>query len=109
VVTFHLVCLAWIFFRSPTVGDAWYVLTHLLGNGGSPRDFLLSRGAIELAIVSGSLALVWTTWWIRERMLSERDFSVAPAWFRWAVYGGLAALLILFTSDSNTGFIYFQF
>ena len=37
VVTFHLVCLAWIFFRSPTVGDAWYVLTHLLGNGGKPE------------------------------------------------------------------------
>jgi len=109
VVTFHLVCLAWIFFRSPTVGDAWYVLTHLLADGASPGDFLLSRGAIELAIVSGSLALAWTTWLIRERMLTERDFFAAPAWFRWSVYGSLATLLILFTSDSNTGFIYFQF
>jgi len=106
---FHLVCFGWVFFRSPTVGDAWYVLAHLLGNGSNVKGFLLSQGALELAIVAGSLVIAWTAWWFRERMLSERDFFTTPSWFRWAVYCSLATLLILFNTDSNTGFIYFQF
>jgi len=109
IVTFHLVCFGWVFFRSPTVGDAWYVLAHLLGNGSNVKGFLLSQGALELAIVAGSLVIAWTAWWFRERMLSERDFFTTPSWFRWAVYCSLATLLILFNTDSNTGFIYFQF
>ncbi|MDD2319871.1 MAG: MBOAT family protein, partial [Geobacteraceae bacterium] len=109
LLTFHLVCLAWIFFRSPTIGDAWFVVTHLVGNTKNALNFLLSRGVTELVIVSVSLAILWTVWWVRERMLSERDFFAAPEWFRWSIYGVLAALLLLFTSDSNTGFIYFQF
>ena len=29
IVTFHLICLAWIFFRANTIADAFYVVTHL--------------------------------------------------------------------------------
>lgn len=109
VATFHLVCAAWIFFRAPTVADAWFVLTNLTGGTRKAVDFLLSQGTTELGIVTLSLAILWTVWWVRERILSERDFFAAPAWFRWSVYGVLATLLLLLNTDSNAGFIYFQF
>ena len=37
LVTFHLVCLSWVFFRSRTIHDAWYVVTHFVV-GLSPRN-----------------------------------------------------------------------
>jgi len=33
----------------------------------------------------------------------------APRWFRWGVYKLLAILALVFNTDSNAGFIYFQF
>ncbi|MRR33752.1 MBOAT family protein [bacterium] len=109
LLTFHLVCLAWIFFRAPTVSDAWYILTHLSGGVSDVAPYLLSRGATELVIVVASLVLVWTCWWVHEKLLAGRDFFTAPPWFRWSVCGALAALLLLFNTDSNVGFIYFRF
>jgi len=29
VLTFVLVCLAWVFFIAQNIGQAWYVLTHM--------------------------------------------------------------------------------
>ncbi len=108
VVTFHLVCLAWIFFRAATPHDAWYVLSHLAG-GGSATAFLLARGTTDLAIVASSLAIVWTVAWVGAKTPSGRDFAAVPGWCRWGAYGVLGALLLLFNADSNAGFIYFQF
>lgn len=109
VLTFNLICLAWIFFRAPTVSDAWYVLTHLTRGGSSVRSFLLGRGMSELLIAGLSLVLVWAGWWVSERLLGGRDLFAAPAWLRWGAFSALAALILLFTTDSNVGFIYFRF
>jgi D-alanyl-lipoteichoic acid acyltransferase DltB (MBOAT superfamily) len=109
VLTFHLVCLAWIFFRAPTVSSAWYVLTHLARGGADASSFLLSRGPAELLIVGCSLSLVWAVGWAGRRMEDGKDLLAAPAWLRWGAYGALVALILLFTTDSNVGFIYFRF
>jgi D-alanyl-lipoteichoic acid acyltransferase DltB (MBOAT superfamily) len=109
VVTFHLVCLAWIFFRAPTLHDAWYVLTHLAGGGSSVSALLLAHGTTELAIVSCSLAVVWTVFWVGEKTPVGKNVFATPFWCRWGAYGALGALLLLFNADSNAGFIYFQF
>jgi len=108
-LTFHLVCLAWIFFRAPSVSAAWYVLTHLAPGGADAATFLLSRGVAELVIAGGGLVLVWAVGWASGRMGDGRDLFAAPAWLRWGAYCALAMLILLFTTDSNVGFIYFRF
>lgn len=109
MVTFHLVSLAWIFFRSATLQDAWYVLTHLVNEGNSVKAFMLTHGMTNLLIVSCSLVLIWITYWVGEKSTMRMNFFLAPGWLRWGVYFGLGTLLLLFNSDSNVGFIYFQF
>jgi alginate O-acetyltransferase complex protein AlgI len=108
-VTFHLVCFAWIFFRAPTMDDAWYVVTHLASGGHSAKDLLMTGGMDDLSILSGSLVLIWTVYGLREKTPVGKDFYSAPFWFKWGAWTGLLLLLLLFTTENNMGFIYFQF
>jgi alginate O-acetyltransferase complex protein AlgI len=51
LVTFHVVCFAWIFFRSDTFGVAWDMITGLFTHWGEPSP--LVTGAVLLAIAVG--------------------------------------------------------
>ena len=50
-VTFHIVCLAWVFFRAETFHTAWVVLTRLFVGWGSPTPLI--TGGVVLAIAVG--------------------------------------------------------
>ena len=51
LVTFHVVCFAWIFFRSDTFAVAWDMITGLFTNWGAPSP--LVTGPVLLAIAVG--------------------------------------------------------
>ena len=51
VVTFHIVCLAWVFFRAETFHVAWVVLTRLFVGWSQPAPLL--TGGVMLAIAFG--------------------------------------------------------
>jgi alginate O-acetyltransferase complex protein AlgI len=104
-VTFNLVSLAWVFFRSNNCSDAFYLLTHLWPvtpgylRGQAPA--LLSRDGGVLAL----LLLIPIAVALLKRRL---DFSGQPAWVRWPLYYALGALILLF-NQSSENFIYFRF
>jgi alginate O-acetyltransferase complex protein AlgI len=50
-ITFHLVCLAWVFFRANSLSDAFYVLQHLWPlQTEALRGFMMIKGDRELYI-----------------------------------------------------------
>jgi alginate O-acetyltransferase complex protein AlgI len=51
IITFHLVCLAWIFFRADSFGTAWDVIKRLFDNWGAASPAVTS--GVVLAIVVG--------------------------------------------------------
>ena len=51
VATFHIVCLAWVFFRAETFHVAWVILTRLFVGWGSPTPLI--TGGVVLAIAFG--------------------------------------------------------
>jgi D-alanyl-lipoteichoic acid acyltransferase DltB (MBOAT superfamily) len=51
LVTFHVVCFAWIFFRADSFGRAWDVITQLVTAWGQPSP--LVTGSVSLAIAVG--------------------------------------------------------
>jgi alginate O-acetyltransferase complex protein AlgI len=51
LATFHVVCLAWVFFRAETFHVAWVVLTRLFVGWGSPAPLI--TGGVVLAIAFG--------------------------------------------------------
>jgi D-alanyl-lipoteichoic acid acyltransferase DltB (MBOAT superfamily) len=103
-VTFHLVCLAWLFFRAPDFGTAW---TYLQGLATAP----LLGGGIRLvlaALVYCPLVLLADlAAWRRD---SEVPFGwLAPAPARGAVYASLMLWLVFCRGGGGQPFIYFQF
>lgn len=108
LVTFHLVCFAWIFFRAASVPDALYVVRHLFDGVSGVGTLLMAHGSTDLAILGASMPILWLVYLAGERSV-VRDFFLAALWLRWGVYVCLAALILLFNMDSNAGFIYFNF
>ena len=51
ILTFHVVCFAWIFFRSDSFADAWDVIVRLVTAWGEPTN--LVSGGVLLAIAVG--------------------------------------------------------
>ncbi len=100
IFTFHLVCLSWVLFRSPTLAYAaqvvWRILTLAGGNPVNP---------IPLACVIAIVALQTAKLKINFHMA----FMRRPALARWTVYACIGALLIALTTTRSQQFIYFQF
>lgn len=109
VVTFHLVVLAWVFFRAASFADATAILTGMvdlrtLALPGTPRDF----GPVRLVL---AVALVAAMLWVEARAgegTVERWAGATALRRRVFVVGCLVALALLGLYQSEA-FLYFQF
>jgi len=95
---FLFVTFAWIFFRAETFGDAWTIVTRLVGGGWADPAFPL--------LALGLIASVWLYQWIFESNL-RRVLDIAPV--RIALVVAMALYLALVATSGGEAFIYFQF
>jgi D-alanyl-lipoteichoic acid acyltransferase DltB (MBOAT superfamily) len=110
VVTFSLVTYAWIFFRANTVGDAWYIATHLLPPVRLD-PLLLKVGGFSRStapyLVLSIVAMFVIEWWI------AHPSSVPRIWARPALralaYNACLYAIVFFGFFGHRDFIYFQF
>jgi len=114
LVTFHLVCFAWIFFRAGSLADAWHVATHLLspaGTGGwwagNPGLAVFRDGwlSYDLPLALAGLAVLGLVALAKSR----RPLFELPAGLRWAAYCGLVTVTLWFGIMTSSAFIYFEF
>ena len=103
LVTFHLVCLAWIFFRATGFANAWDVLAGLVSLRPGPIDVgdVAWLVVVALAVLALDLA-----------QHRSREHSVVlhlPAIPRGLVYGVAAVALLVFSGGTPVPFLYFQF
>ncbi len=123
VLTFCLVCFAWIFFRSSTVSDAIYIVSHMsLGLGSLIRVLLsgdftmfsalafyqgpglgLSSTQIGIAILAILIMEIYH-YLQRTSMIANLHSSV-----RWGIYLLLALMILNLGPSDQVPFIYFQF
>ena len=104
VVTFHVVCLGWVFFRSPDFDIAKTLLTRLLTRWGDPSP--LVTGSVLVAIATG-LLMQYTPGRAIERM--QVVFSrLSPAAMGVALALGLLVIDAL-GPQGVAPFIYFSF
>ncbi len=101
VVTFHIVVLTWIFFRSPEIGGAVdFVLGILAMRGGEPFHWVNPIMLLVLLLLVDVPQYIW------------RDHTVilrAPWPLRGAYYAFLVLILVVMGGDVGEPFIYFQF
>lgn len=100
VCTFHLVCLAWIYFRSPTVGVANSVVIGIFSFRGG-------RGIGWVPVLVLLLMLLYQEFSRRRDLKKEWHAWGWP--MRYACYVVVFACAIVFAGSPSPEFIYFQF
>lgn len=114
-VTFVLVTFAWVFFRSASVGDAFYVVTHMLAPGPAGSDMGMSRllvetngseaGLIVMTMLAGSI--------VASHLLPADSVRLllrpGATWLRWGVYYAMLTGILFGGAVDLTPFIYFRF
>jgi len=105
IITFNLITFGWIFFRANSLGDAWYLVTHLLQNW--PNLFLdlnsMAYGLLGVTVLLTVEVLKYTN-----KISFETIFNI-PVAARWCLFYALIFSIILTGVGSNSAFIYFQF
>ena len=119
VTTFALSCFSLIFFRAANIGEALYVVRHLLWGIGSPVLYVktalsaLNPGMIEAAVLAGALLLLFLFDLADERTDAIAMVSRWPVAIRWCCYLGLVMIVLVFgvygPGYDVKAFTYFQF
>jgi len=112
LVTFHLVCFAWIFFQAGSTPHA-LVLVRNLTQFGLPTDIYapwqVSNPRLEMAFALGLILLVAIVQVLQYWKPRAPTFVPRPTWVRWFVYLTLALAIMNLGVATETPFIYFQF
>lgn len=106
-LTFVLVTIAWIFFRQPTIGDAFGVIEKMVTDHGS----LFKTSNKD--IVFSALSIFVVTWVdvVREfKPLRFRKYvSDTPVVLKWMVYYSIILIILLCGVFDSSQFIYVSF
>ena len=116
VVTFFLVCFAWIFFRANNISDAIYIISHLF----TGWEDIFHADDLMKNLLWGSLKFEWIIALasVGVLILVERGtghgsiaemISAKPIWIRWPAYYFIFLSILLFGVFGKKQFIYFQF
>jgi len=117
-ITFHLVLLAWVFFRANSLGDAVLILRKIaavdladlaadLTRGFYAND--LSRGWFDLGAALAGIGLLLGLQLAQRRGGLSSFLGTRPVWQRWGLYYAVVMAIILFGVYEHAEFIYFQF
>ncbi|MCC6436867.1 MAG: MBOAT family protein [Acidimicrobiales bacterium] len=103
IVTFHFICVGWIFFRSDSVGTALHILWRILTAwGGGPLVTPLLVGTI-----AACLAVQFIPRPVTRNALAE--LSRLPATVQAGLFGAFLVLVDVLGPAGVAPFIYFQF
>ncbi len=100
--TFYFVCLAWIFFRAQSFGDAAVITRAYLFFDSDGQE------ALEPALW-GLLAALALLHWLYSRGWPQRTIQMTPDWAFAIGYGVATAVALAFVPLRSDPFIYFQF
>ncbi|HKR06898.1 MAG TPA: MBOAT family O-acyltransferase [Bacteroidia bacterium] len=121
LVTFILVCVAWIFFRAQTLSDALYILTHswrhldtdmqkIFADEESRKNLLfLGQNLKTFVIAIASIIFLEAVHKVQSVFPIPKAFSTRPLIVRWAVYSLFILTIIQLGIFEENQFIYFQF
>jgi D-alanyl-lipoteichoic acid acyltransferase DltB (MBOAT superfamily) len=117
IFVFLLFCFTLILFRTKSLHDAYYVITHLgtgLGDSagiGMSLKSLFSLGLSRYDLLNAllSIGLMEFIHKIEKQENMRHMFSRKPIWVRWSIYYALVLFLIFFGEYNDHVFFYFQF
>ncbi len=104
-LTFNLISIGWIFFRSNSISKSYYTITKLTSN-----TLIQTPDIFPTPTILAIIIFMFTEWhWYKKGELFNTDFfNNLHITIRWSIYL-ILILLILFYSTREEQFIYFQF
>ena len=110
-ITFHFVCITWIFFRANSIDDALYVLTHLFTGLNQPIILgeSISIGYAQFMFCILLIMVLEFVHYIQRKKIIVWHMFDNHIVMRWALYHAMIIGILVFGSYSYTEFIYFQF
>lgn len=116
IIVFSLVSISFIFFRSESITEAWWFVTHMFVFGGN--SFNLNNFLNELTAHTGKIVFLVTVFSIimmeviqfyQEKKKTFYIFDNFSKVIRYGWYYGLSSIILLFGYFGAQTFIYFQF
>jgi alginate O-acetyltransferase complex protein AlgI len=108
VLTFFLVCLTWVFFRSTSMEMAFDVFAEIFSTSLFRKPPGTMPGLRATILFSVALMLI-VEWLQREKQHGLEGISPLSRPVRWSAYATICLIMILFAPDTTDTFIYFQF
>lgn len=105
MVTFFFINVTWVFFRSPDFSSAWHLLTSMFSSVPKATAFLTTLSIIKVSVII--VLLVAFHWMMR----NTRVLIVAEKlpWWLLGIIWSILLLLLIWSQESSSSFIYFQF
>jgi len=103
LATFHLVLLAWVFFRADSVSTAFSILRKI---GAAPFTGDFTGPSLKMLLLT---ALVFVPEWFQRRQAHALALPGLARPLRWALYYALVLTILFSAHVGETPFIYFQF
>jgi D-alanyl-lipoteichoic acid acyltransferase DltB (MBOAT superfamily) len=105
LLTFFLVNITWVFFRSQDFSTAWRLLTSMFGRAENGIAILPTLNMIKVAVVV--VCMVATQWFLRNTTVLE--VAQKTKWWIVGIVWSLMLLALILSQESSSSFIYFQF
>jgi alginate O-acetyltransferase complex protein AlgI len=105
LLTFFLINVTWVFFRSADFSTAWRILTSMFTNTPNGTMVLSTLSMIKVAVII--TLMVICHWTLRNKSILSVS-SKTPWWLTGMAWAGMLMLLLL-SQESSSSFIYFQF
>ena len=103
--TFFLVNVTWVFFRAADFPTAWRLLGSMFGGSDSSAPLLSTLAVLKISLIT--IGLVACHWMMRNtRVLNVT--SKMPWWLLGIVWA-IMLILLIWSQESSSSFIYFQF
>ncbi len=104
-ITFHWICVSWVFFRANSVLEALVMLKRMC----IPMDMAINTAPKEMTRTLVLLAILVAVHVVRGLGLGLNWEKLRSTWAVGLVWGCLAVLILLLFAPGHAQFIYFQF
>jgi alginate O-acetyltransferase complex protein AlgI len=105
LITFFLINVTWVFFRAADFTTAWHILLAMFSHVPNAGALLTTLSIIKVSVVIVCMiAFHWT-------MRNTRVITVAEKmpWWLLGITWSVLLLLLIWSQESSSSFIYFQF
>ncbi len=103
--TFFLVNITWVFFRASTFTKAWDTLKSMFGFSGDAQPLLATLAILKVSlIIFGMFIAHWLM-----RNTKVLDLIPKISWWVFGIIWAVLILLLIWSQESSSSFIYFQF